>query len=246
MNRSLLAKQTLLIGAALGLALAPLPASAGGRGHYGAYGRGHYVGGYYRYDHYRSPYYGNRYYGYRHRHRGLSGGEAALIAAGIIGGAILIDRAFDDRRDRYDPYEDDRRYRRSRGAFDDGAYYRRDDRSDDDSRVRDDGRASSARFEDDDADEARLAGGRVVAQSRPLTASLQAAWRGCVAETRGAAGAGGMIVAAPSEPERIENFADGGARMTARFRAENRRGESFVREIACEADETGVAFLEVG
>ncbi|MCA8890173.1 MAG: hypothetical protein KDA46_15160, partial [Parvularculaceae bacterium] len=135
-------RKSLLVAAAA-TALTALPASAfagGGHGrhharahnshHYSGYYPSRYYGGYYGYYAPRRHY----YYG-SHRHRGhLSGAEAAVITAGIIGGVILIDRALDN-RDRYDDGRyaryDDRyndRYAR-RGAFDDDSYYRRDNRS---------------------------------------------------------------------------------------------------------------------
>ena len=76
-------------------------------GHHVGYSRHrhHYYGGH---SAYRSGYHGGRHHrGYRHkRHHGLSGGEAALIAAGIIGGVILIDRAIENSERRHDGYYD--------------------------------------------------------------------------------------------------------------------------------------------
>ncbi len=82
----------------------------GGRGFYrrGFYGRRFYRGGFYgprfrrgfyggRYFYgprFRRGFYGPGFYGYR---RGIGPAEAFGITAGIIGGAILIDRALDDR-----------------------------------------------------------------------------------------------------------------------------------------------------
>ena len=129
-----------------GAVLVPSQAAASGRHHYGVsyhYG-GHYKhGGYSKYSGYRGA---KGHYGYGHHHKGhyrkgrhkghykhggLSGAEAALIAAGIIGGVILIDQAIENSkapkpyygaygyngRDRY--Y---RQYRPYYGAYDYGTY----------------------------------------------------------------------------------------------------------------------------
>jgi hypothetical protein len=220
----------------------PAPAFAGGRHHYQPrhYSYGHYNYGHYNYGHYR--------------HRGhISAGEGALIAAGIIGGVILIDRALDN-RDRYDRYGDryyDRRYDnrryddRDRLSSDDNYHYRRDDR-DDDGRYVDDRSYNdrySAAGSDSDIDEALL-GDDARAGSRPAVLA-DAAFRECVAETRGAAGAGGMTVAMPGAPTEVERLADGSIRMTAQFRAAGQRGESWNRRFVCEADGEGVRFLQV-
>ncbi len=273
-------RKSLLVAAAA-TALAALPATAiagGGHGrhharahhyhHYSGYYPSRYYGGYYGYYAPRRHY----YYG-AHRHRGhLSGAEAAVITAGIIGGAILIDRALDN-RDRYARY-DDRRYDRyadrryddryqRRGAVDDDYYYRRDDRSDADYDDRADGgryaRAESRRLPADqvydegaefDDDSGLLGaappdGGFASAGSTPDGYMAQAAFRECVAETRGAAGAGGMLVAAPGAPGKVETLADGSLRMEASFRASNARGEEWTRRMICEADDQGVRFLQV-
>ncbi|MEM9706521.1 MAG: hypothetical protein AAF850_10655 [Pseudomonadota bacterium] len=81
------------------------PAQAGGYGFYGPARVGFVYGprpvGFYGPRFYRGGFYGPRFrrgfYGPRFRRRGIGPGEAALIAGGIIGGAILIDRAFDNR-----------------------------------------------------------------------------------------------------------------------------------------------------
>lgn len=245
-----------LVAAALSIvAISPAPAFARGGHHGGHHGGGH--GGYhYTPRHYSYNYgygYGYRpYYNYRHHRSGhISAGEGALIAAGIIGGVILIDRALDnrDRYDdrRYDSRDYDRRYddRDRRGAFDDDYYYQRDSRPyegrradwDYDGRAFDDDRAGAARS-------AELDGELLGDGARP-TVLADAAFRECVAETRGAAGAGGMSVAMPGAPTEVERLADGSVRMTAQFRASNPRGESWTRRFVCEADDQGVRFLQV-
>jgi len=254
-------RKILLAATALSVAgLTPATAFAGGRhgGHHGGYHGGHH----YRSHHYSygyHPHYSNyRYYNYGHHRRGhISGGEAALIAAGIIGGVILIDRALDN-RDRYDDrYYNDRRYndrryddRYRRGAFaDDDYYYQRDDRYYDqrsadwgyDGRDFNDQRYRTAEQSGELDD--RLLGADDRGAQRPVLAD--AAFRECVAETRGAAGAGGMNVAMPGAPARVETLADGSVRMSAQFRASNARGESWTRQFTCEADDQGVRFLQV-
>jgi hypothetical protein len=248
-SRTPLIRRLIISAAAIGVAASvPAPAFADG----GRHGR-HYQPRHYSYGYHHPRYRNYAYYDY-HRHRGhISGGEAALIAAGIIGGVILIDRALDN-RDRYDDrYYSDRRYddRSRRGAFDDDYYYQRDDRPYEgrradwdydgrdfsDSRSRE--RLSNAREDLDDellGDNGR--GGRP-------TVLADAAFRECVAETRGAAGAGGMNVAMPGAPTEVERLADGSVRMTAQFRASNARGETWTRRFVCETDDQGVRFLQV-
>ena len=249
----------LILAAALSVAATSTPALAGG-GHYYGHGR-HFDRGFHGgYGYYGPRYYGPRHYGHGRYGRGyyrgrggLSGGEAALIAVGIIGGAILIDRALDDRRDRYDDrYYDDRRYRdrdyddrRRAGAFDDEYYYQRDSRP---YEFEDDVR--SARRDDFDQDRAfTVEEPELLGAGPPLGSvdriAVNAAFRECVAETRGAAGAGGLTVAMPGAPTDIETLADGSVRMVAQFRASNARGQEWTRRFVCEADERGVRFLQV-
>lgn len=248
----------LLAAAALSVAAAATPAMAGGyHGHGRHFDRGYYGGhGYYGPRHYGPRYYGHGHYGRHYRRGGVSGGEAALIALGVVGGAILIDRALDDRRERYDErYYDDRRYRdryddrhddrRGSGAFDDDPYYQRDSRDyyyDDEIR--------SARRDDLSAREPFATGEPELLGAEPASRSVDrvavnAAFRECVAETRGAAGAGGLTVAMPGAPTDVEQLADGSVRMVAQFRASNARGQEWTRRFVCEADEAGVRFLQV-
>lgn len=246
-------RKLLISAAAIGVAASvPAPAFAGGGG--GRHGGYYYQPRHYSHD-YRPHYSHYRYYDHRHHRRSrISGGEAALIAAGIIGGVILIDRAIDNRNRNDDRYYSDRRYddRSRRGAFDDEYYYRRDDRPYDD---RDADWRYDGRDFDDRGDDRRygsagpyneiddiLLGGEAGPDGRTLVA---AAFRECVAETRGAAGAGGMTVAMPGAPTEVEQLADGSVRMKAQFRASNPRGESWTRRFVCEADRQGVRFLQV-
>ena len=250
--KSTIIRKLLVSAAALGVAAAaPAPAFARG-GHGGGHGghhSGHHGYSYGAYGHYGSyghyrPYRNYDYYNYRHHRRGhISAGEGALIAAGIIGGVILIDRALDNRDD--DRRYDDRRYddRNRRGAFDDGYFYQRDDRPYDD-------RSADWRYDGRDFNDGRAArsdrdiDGALLGDDRPAVLA-DAAFRECVAETRGAAGAGGMSVAMPGAPTEVERLADGSVRMTAQFRASNPRGESWTRRFVCETDDRGVRFLQV-
>lgn len=253
--------------AALAFSAASTPAEAGGRGYYGGgyyygkggfdrgyYGRGFHHRGYYGRGYYGRGHYGRGYYGpgfdhgHHYRRGGLSGGEAALIGLGIIGGAIIIDRALDDRRD--DRYYEDRRDRyyddrRRAGAFDDDYYYQRDARPYEDDR--DPRFARGADFPQEpgfaDREPDLLGAGRPDGSLGRV--AVNAAFRECVAETRGAAGAGGLTVAMPGAPTEVEELADGSVRMVAQFRASNARGQQWTRRFVCEADEAGVRFLQV-
>jgi hypothetical protein len=256
--------KALLAGLALATAMGGVatPAFAGG-GHHGD--RHHYRHGnvYYGAPRYYRPAYGHRYRNY-HRHRGgVSGGEAALIAAGIIGGIILIDRA-NDRRDAYARYDYYDRYDapRQRGAWDDDYYYRRDGRVYDrraeyqpryDERYEDDYAQDDRRSEpaiEVDEDDYGLAGSpEDLRAPRVVTAGgdyPRQAFLECAAETRGAIGAGGMMSAFPDQPTEVETLADGTIRMTTLFTAQNERGQNFRRSMICEADDRGVALLEIG
>ncbi len=216
---------------------------------------------------------GPRFYGPGYRYRnyrgGISGAEAVLIAGGIVGGAILIDSALERRaQNRYD-YE--RAYQprsaETPGAFDDEYYYRRDDtqgaRQDerrlgdqrlDDERFDDRRYSADERYEERDDDDLGLLGGDARDFDRDdrrdgvrvaNASSFRSAYNECIAETRGAAGAGGLSVALPAEPTLVESLADGSVRMTARFLATNQRGQEWNRIMTCEADASGVTFLEI-
>ncbi|MFN0024322.1 MAG: hypothetical protein ACKVS5_10530 [Parvularculaceae bacterium] len=261
-------RAALMVGAALSLLSVATPAFAGGgNGHgngrhfdRGFHGGGYYGRGYSNRNYYRGGYYDGGYSsrGRYHRGGGLSGGEAALIAVGVIGGAILIDRALDDRRyddrrydnRRYDGrryedrrYEDRRTDDRRTGGYDDGYYYQRDTRAyENDYQTARGADLAPETLVDDRADGLLGAG---PPNRTPDRLAVNAAFRECVAETRGAAGAGGLQVAMPGVPTQVETLADGSVRMTAQFRATNGRGEDYARRFVCEADDQGVRFLQI-
>ena len=238
----------LSVAAVLMTTAAVSPAAAGGRGHghdrHGSYG---YYGDQWRYDGYRASWRGDYYAGHHRHYRykrhkgGLSGAEAGLIAAGIVGAAILIDSAserssrsryYDDRPVRR--YEDYGRYDRTYGERYDGGdfYYRRDDR-----------RLSDRAWEDyrDDEIDRRLDG----EAARPGEYNYGAAFNDCKAETREAARREGLTVGLPARPDEIDGLEGGTAvRFVSRFEMQE-RGGSFRRTMVCEADASGVRFLEL-
>jgi hypothetical protein len=241
MKKSLLPAAAAL--AALG-SVAPAAASphGHGRGHHGGHHGHHKFHGHHGYyGHHGGFYYGSHGYRRHHHKHGLSGGEAALLAAGIIGGVILIDRALENER-RYDryayrrPYPDDRyddrypndRYRYERDGY--GRYY--DDRDDglDDELL--------GGPEDSGYSEGALSGGRG-------EYNYGAAYNDCKAETREAARQAGVIVALPAKPERIAPIDDGYAvRFETSYLASD-SGREWRRTMVCEADKGGVRFLEL-
>lgn len=230
-------KKLSLAAAAAALAFGALPAEAGGKRHYGKYGKGHshvVVHHHWSHGHYKPR--RHYYYGHHHR-RGLSGGEAAVIAAAIIGGAILIDGARDRRRydDRYyGGYDDRYAYRPAPSRQAERYYYRRDD-------------AAPAWHGDDDDGYGYddLLGGAAPAGPN-TTYNYGAAYNDCKAETRAAASQGGLHVALPAKPQRITPIEGGEAvRFTADLIASDRRGGEARKMMICEADINGVRFLEL-
>lgn len=194
-----------------------------------------------------------------HYHKG-GGGKGAAIALGVIGGAIILNELAESRaRDRY--YED--RYYRDRArerAYDDGYYngradaHRYDDRYDDryGDRYEDD-----AYYDDDydyDDDDGLAGGGPVdlgpsydtpdTAYDRaPRAISAGAAYRVCLDHARRALGERGFVVAAPYQPDTVEDRG-GALLMTATVRAQ-RGGDSWARAMSCEASESRVYRLEL-
>lgn len=212
----------------------------GGSG-YGGSGYGHGGYGYSSHDYY----YGS--YGYRHhgghrgrhgdRHGGLSDGQAVLLAAGIIGGAILIDRAIENDRARDGYYSGgyDPGYDRGYGPAPSRDFsYRRDERTYD---------GDDNGFEDNRALEGELAGGEPASGARY---NYGAAYNDCKAETRDAARDSGVLVALPARPRAIDPIDDGaGVRFTADVIATGVGGAQYRRVMTCEADKGGVRFLEL-
>lgn len=234
MPASALKKLSLAVAAAA-LTFGALPAEAGKRPYYGK-GRSHVVvHHHWSHGHYKPR--RHHYYGHHHR-RGLSGGEAAVIAAAIIGGAILIDGARDRRRydDRYyGGYDDRYAYGPAPSRQAQSYYYRRDD--------------SAQAWGDDDYDDGGYGYDDLLgaAPAGPNAAyNYGAAYNDCKAETRAAAGQGGLHVALPAKPQRITPIEGGEAvRFTADLIASDRRGGEARKTMICEADINGVRFLEL-
>ncbi|MEO0398423.1 MAG: hypothetical protein AAF224_03245 [Pseudomonadota bacterium] len=299
-----------------------------GRGFYRDrfYRRGFHRGGFYGGGFYRRGFYGHPWYGpgFRrggfyhpgpryYRRGGLSGGEAALIAAGVIGGVILIDRALerqweDERarayvdararerarrrfyeergyrlydgttaRDRLDDREDglnrerrrlesvrrdleaDRRaFERERDAYEqrrrDPRYDqepsdRRFDRLNGSQDIRP--RGNRGEHEARDLDDELLGAGGLDRENgrRSIGVSnnrfLRAAFDACAGETRRAAAEDGLMAALPGAPALVDVDAGGVYRLEADFTVNGDDGETYRRTMRCEADEAGVAFLEI-
>lgn len=223
---------------------AAAPAYAGG-GHGRGNGYGHdrhgdygHSYGQWRYDGYRGAWrddhYGHHYRYKRHR-GGLSGAEAGLIAAGIVGVAILLDSA-NDRSDRYGYGVEDHRYRDydryDRSGYDpygDDFYYRRDDR-----------RLSDRDWNDSRDDDLGLDG-----RAEPGEYNFGSAYNDCKAETREAARREGLQVGLPARPDQIDRIEGGEAvRFVAKFEMQD-RGRPIRQTMVCEADASGVRFLEL-
>ncbi|MEQ1931136.1 MAG: hypothetical protein ABL957_11505 [Parvularculaceae bacterium] len=223
------------------LALGGIAPAAAGGGH-GGHGSGHYgYGGHsqygaWRYDGHRGSWRNDHYshhYRYKRHHGGLSGAEAGLIAAGIVGVAILLDNADQSSRVRYDDGYD-RRYndRYSYGSGRDDFYYRRDDR-----------RLSDDAWNDyrDDGLSQRLEGGRAAVGEY----NFGAAYNDCKAETREAARREGLSVGLPARPDEIVRIESGDAvRFVTKFELQD-RGRGVRQTMVCEADAEGVRFLEL-
>lgn len=206
----------------------------GGYG-YGGYGYGHGGYGYSSHDYYYGSYgYSHHDHHDHHDHHGHHGHDGALIAAGIIGGAILIDGALDREQERsyYRRYDPD--YGRSHASPPSrDFYYRRGERSYD----------GGDEFEDNRALEDELAGGGAASGTRY---NYGAAYNDCKAETRDAARDSGLLVALPARPRGIDPIDDGAAvRFTADVIASDVSGAEYRRIMTCEADKGGVRFLEL-
>lgn len=190
-------------------------------------------------------------HGHGHHHRHGGGGKGAAIALGVIGGVIILnelaesrarDRAYQDRYYRDRAYEDryyDERYR-------DDAYY--GDGYDDDYGDYDD-------YDDEAYDDSGLDGAepadRGPAYGTPDTSydralrpiSAGAAYRVCLDHARRALGERGFVVAAPYQPDTVEDR-DGALLMTATVTAQ-RGPDRWSRAMSCEASESRVYRLEL-
>ncbi len=229
MIRQISRKLSLSAAAAAIVLGAGAPALAGG-GYYSGYHNGYYGNGYYSAGY--GGHYGHR--GHHRRHHGHGGGKGALIALGVIGGAIILNEAaeararerayearYDDRYDKYDRYS-----RRATPAYD--ANY---ETGDDQARPRN-GNLSDGDFEP------RLDGG-----PEPIRLTYADAYRACTKHARAALGNRGFILAAPAEPDTAEDV--GGAwKMTATVTAQ-KGDDRWSRAMYCEADDSRVYLLEL-
>ena len=181
--------------------------------------------------------YGRRFHGPRHRYRrGLTREEAAVIAAGIFGGVILIDRFLEESRRPVQAYPVspyyDPNYRS--GRSDDWRTLEAEQR-----RLgvaqRDFDRVSP--FNGDDLETDLFGGAR--------GAPYRIAFRDCAMETRAAALDDGVSVTLPSVPTKVTSLGGGAYRMVADFMAENRDGALVRRNMQCDADDRGVLRLEI-
>ena len=211
------------------------PAAAGG-----------YHGGYYSVG-YGGHYYGHgRHYHHRRYHRRHGhGGKGALIALGVIGGAIILneaaeararerayERAYEARyRDRYNRY--DRYARRSVPRYEE--QYPQDYRGDAESGLEDSGLDNGSLSDDL---EPRLDGG-----PEPIRLTYADAYSACTQHARTALSNRGFILAAPAAPDTAEDVG-GSWKMTATVTAQ-RGDESWSRAMYCEADDRRVYLLEL-
>jgi len=227
------------------------PAFAGGSYFSAGYGSGYYGGGGFHSSSFKGHrgFRGHRSFrGHRGYHRGHGrrhggGGKGAVIALGVIGGAILLSEAaraderrgyarerYYDRRDRYD-----RRRYRSRNS--NRTILRERDNE---------GVTGDEGGRSDDLDSA-LEGGRVDRNDggpAPISISYRGAYATCMTHARKALGDRGFILAAPDRPETAED-AGGAWRITATVSAQNQKGESWNRAMYCEATEDRVFLLEL-
>jgi hypothetical protein len=233
-------RKSAIAAGALAMSLgAGAPALAGGYSAHFSYYSGYHGPSHYGYGHHYG--YSRRHYGhhrsYGHYHHG--GGNAAAIALGVIGGAIIInelaesrarerayDRAYEERYVRYDPYA-----RRAAPLRYDPPDYEDDYYAPEDLGPRD------GALGEDDIDR-RLEGGPA-----PIRISALDAYETCTDHARRALSAQGYVLAAPAEPETAENLGDAW-KLTATVLAEDRRG-GWSRAMYCEADEGRVYLLEL-
>lgn len=234
-------KKLVLAAAALFLSVGAGTSNAAAGGYYGGYYGYH---GYYKHrPYYKHRRHHRRYGRYRH-HRG--GGEAAAIALGVIGGAIILNELAENRARqraydaRYYPYRTP-----YRGGYGEG-YSRGFDRGFDEGfdRGQDAGPARPletplTRPSGGDDLDAVLDGG----PNEAGRISVAEAYQTCLRRVRSALSERGFIVSAPFEPDTAEDI--GGAwKMTATVLAQ-RGADDESRAMYCEADETRVYLVEL-
>lgn len=231
----------LVFAAACGLAVGlSSPASANG-GHFGVYGsHGFHGGGYYHSGkHFRGGrgFRRGRHYGRRGFRKGR--GDAALIALGVIGGAILLNEIVEEdrRRDYENRRREDRRYR----AYDperDNYYYQRGEtrnaaRIDASSQDQNPYRPAPPR------DDLELAGGDGV------SFSVQRAFEACAVEARQAAHRDGQFIVTPATPTDIVQIGVDQVRISAALTASDQHGRQPLSLLTCEADAERITFLQL-
>ena len=252
-------KASLFAAVAVTTAVASMPALAGGSVFYSSGGHGVYGGGYYASGYsgrgFRGARFSNRRgfnnrrgFGRRSYRRG--GGDAALIALGVIGGAIILNEVIEE--DRRRDVESDRRYR------DEGRYRRYDPNYDRYYYQRGYSQASADDFRGDEPSstaqqsergglEDELLGGEAIDNNRAgdVGFSVQAAYAECAHEARDAASRNRQFIVLPGEPTIVEPVGSDMVRMTARLTAQDQRGRQFLSTLTCEADAERITFLQL-
>lgn len=227
------------VGAAFALG-APTPAHAGGNGYYGGYYGGYHGG-------YKHGYYGRRHHRHHRRHyRRGGGGDAALIALGVIGGAIILNE-YADSRARQRAY--DERYYRARRPYNGGYYESRRPYYDDYDRSYDSGRAYAPSERPLETAPTTPSGGDELdtvldgGANEAGRISVAEAYQACLRRVRTALSERGFIVSAPYEPETADDLG-GSWKMTATLMTQ-RGAEDTSRAMYCEADAERVYLVEL-
>jgi len=208
----------------------------GARFYYPGFRPGFYYGG-------PGFFYGNRFY-----RRGFGAGDAALLAAGVIGGAILIDNAFDRSEARYTRYDagtiPNRQGTRSRSTIPSlNGRPLPAERDFDEAPLDDRGADGIPPLEGGAVDGADV--GEEIAALGPLDGNYLDAYRLCTNELRDRLGRQGVRVAVPSDPQDGGSIAGGVWRLETEFTMRTASGASYLKRMTCEADETTVGYLEI-
>lgn len=223
------AKKVLLASAAVALAMGGVqPAFAHG-GHYRHHG---HHGHHYSHSYYGGHYRHHGYYGYRHHHHG---GDAALIALGVVGGLVLLDSALESSRYSGGYYAPSYGYS-SYGYSGGYSRYAPPPRPSRDYYYRQSPPPAPAAPESErDSD----------LQGAPSSYASDRAFDECASRARDALSDRGLMVASPAGPSSVKEVGDGAWRFKADFTTQDRRGGQLLRTMTCEADESGVRLLEL-